>query len=269
MQTKTSNMQRSLSAFWKPIFLMSFISLSSLIYSQTATNIIVLIGSSTAAGIGASPDSSWANRYSKYLQEQNPPWELINLAVPGFTTYRLMSTHFKSPPNRQHPDSNHNISKAISLKPKAIILALASNDVVSGVPLSVQQANYDSIVSLAHAEQIPVWVTTPVPRTKLDSAHREILKLLTTWVTEHYKEKSIDCWTTLAQADGKIAPTYSFGDGVHENNQGHTVIFERMVEKNILDKISGTKVIPTRIDLVNAMEKIHEDSTLIQAVQKR
>ncbi|MEM6349031.1 MAG: hypothetical protein AAF927_34410, partial [Bacteroidota bacterium] len=50
---------------------------------------IVVLGSSTAAGSGASSsDSAWVNRYRQYLQSINPDNQVVNLAQGGYNTYR-------------------------------------------------------------------------------------------------------------------------------------------------------------------------------------
>ena len=43
---------------------------------------IVVIGSSTAQGAGASvPDSAWVNQFRKFVEEINPENEVINLCL--------------------------------------------------------------------------------------------------------------------------------------------------------------------------------------------
>ena len=90
---------------------------------------IVVIGSSTAAGAGANPSSmAWVNRYRDFLDSINPGNDVINLALGGYNTYRLMPSNFVPPINRPVPDTARNITKAISLNPDAIIVNLPSND---------------------------------------------------------------------------------------------------------------------------------------------
>ncbi|MEO1448111.1 MAG: SGNH/GDSL hydrolase family protein, partial [Bacteroidota bacterium] len=100
---------------------------------------IVVLGSSTAAGAGASPvDSAWVWRYRHYLQSINPANQVSNLAVGGFTSYRIMPTGFVPPASRPSPDTTHNITTALTLAPDAIIINLPSNDVSSGYTVAEQ-----------------------------------------------------------------------------------------------------------------------------------
>jgi len=58
----------------------------------------VVLGSSTAAGTGASsPDSAWVSRYRQYVQRLNGANQVTNLAVGGFTTWRILDDGFQAP----------------------------------------------------------------------------------------------------------------------------------------------------------------------------
>ncbi|MCC6460924.1 MAG: SGNH/GDSL hydrolase family protein, partial [Saprospiraceae bacterium] len=107
----------------------------------------VVIGSSTAAGAGASqPDSAWVNRYRIFLQALNPANEVINLAMGGYSSYQLLPSSAAVPNYRPHPDPERNITRALSLAPDAILLNLPSNDAASGYSLDEQLANFETIV---------------------------------------------------------------------------------------------------------------------------
>ena len=80
--------------------------------ARSAENTIAILGSSTAAGVGASTyDSAFAGRYAKYLGGLKPSWKLVNLAVGGYTTYHIMPTGWKRPAGRPAPDTARNITK--------------------------------------------------------------------------------------------------------------------------------------------------------------
>jgi hypothetical protein len=48
-----------------------------------------------------------------------------------------------------------------------------------------------------------------------------------------YGAKMIDLWPDLAQSDGRIKPEYDSGDGVHVNNTGHRLIYNRVVGSGV------------------------------------
>lgn len=198
---------------------------------------LVIIGSSTAYGTGASPiDSSWARKLKTYLVTQNAQASIINLATPGLTSWHLSPTGF-SVPDPFYVDTARNITKALSLSPDAIVLSLPSNDVGFDVPVAQIKENFQRIVSLAAAQNVPVWVATTQPRNGLSPTENGYQMQLRDWINATYGNKAVDCWTDLAIADGTINPTYGAGDNVHLNNLGHHIIFTRMVAEKIWDSI--------------------------------
>ena len=93
---------------------------------------IVILGSSTAAGTGpSSADSTWVNRYRKYLQEINPNNLVTNLAIGGTTTYHIMPNWFAPPPNRPASNPNNNVSQAVALGADVIALSSTCRSTVS------------------------------------------------------------------------------------------------------------------------------------------
>ena len=59
---------------------------------------LVVLGSSTAAGEAARPlDSSWVNKYKNYLGTVFQNYEVVNLAVGGFTTFNVMPNGYVRP----------------------------------------------------------------------------------------------------------------------------------------------------------------------------
>ncbi len=199
---------------------------------------IVVLGSSTALGSGATPiDSSWVNKYRKYMRTKHAQSNVINLALSGFTTYHILCpTGFVPPANRPVPDTAHNITKALTYNPDLIIINLPTNDAYRSFPLSEQQANYERTITLASARNIPVWVTTTQPRNGLSASQMNLLTAMRDWTYERFGEKAIDFWTELANPDGTVNPLYNV-DGVHVNNDGHHILYTRTVAERLLDTL--------------------------------
>ena len=198
---------------------------------------IVVVGSSTAYGTGANPiDSSWVRKLTAYLFIQNQQIQVINIATLGLTSYDVSPTGTIVPAPFS-VDTLRNITKALSLNPDAIILNLPSNDVARGIPTNTIHENFTNIVAAATARNVPVWVSTTQPRDGLSPAERVLQMDLRDWINATYGNKSIDFWSTVANADGTINPLYSAGDGVHLNNYGHHILFTRVVEEKIWDTI--------------------------------
>ncbi|RZL99741.1 MAG: PKD domain-containing protein, partial [Pedobacter sp.] len=198
---------------------------------------IVVVGSSTAYGTGASPiDSSWVKKFTTYVQIQNPLVSVVNIATLSLTSYDVSPTGTPVP-SPYLIDTARNITKALSLNPDAIILSLPSNDVARGIPAADIHTNFNLIVAAATARQIPVWVTTTQARNTLSAAERVLQMELRDWIINTYGNKAVDFWSTISNADGTINEFYSAGDGVHLNNYGHHVLFTRMVAEKIWDSL--------------------------------
>lgn len=208
---------------------------------------IVVLGSSTAAGTGANPATqSWANRYSAYLVNANAGNSLINLAVPGYTTYDILPTGSPAVQDRPAPDPSHNITAAFANNPNAIIVNMPTNDAANGYTIAEQQTNYQSLANAAQAAGIPIWFTTTQPRNASDTVLTNLMTMRD-WITSTYGTYALDFWTTVANADGTINDTYSYGDGIHLNNQGHDVLYNRVLTRDILAELcaSTANVAPT------------------------
>jgi len=210
---------------------------------STNENIVVL-GSSTAAGTGPDdPDSAWVNRYRNHIYEKNTTVSVINLAVGGYTTYELMHDGFIPPVGRPSPSIGHNITEAIAFNPRAIIINLPSNDATNGFSVEDQIANYDSMLVRSNAANIPVWISTTQPRNlSLDKIQIQMDMRDSTY--SHFGNYAVDFWTDIANEDGTINFAYNSGDGVHLNNAGHKILFDRVVEKAIYEQT----ILPTSID---------------------
>lgn len=198
----------------------------------TAVHVVVL-GSSTAAGVGPShPDSAWVNRFRAALQAIDPQHQVTNLAVGGYTTWHIREDGTWPPPGRPDPDTDHNVSEALELDPDAIIVNLPSNDVTLGYWLTEQVLNYEAVRTLAAAEGVPVWFTTSQPR-NLNEAGRDSLAGMFVTTMALYGYFAIDFWTGIAEPNGEIRDEFDEGDGIHLNDAAHRILFERVMEERI------------------------------------
>jgi len=191
---------------------------------------IVVLGSSTAAGAGASTaDSAWVSRYRHALQALNPANALTNLAQGGYNTFRLMPTGFVPPPGRPSPDTTRNITAALSLQPDAIIINLPSNDAGIGHGVAGQLANFDTILSLAALAGVPVWMCTTQPRNYSNQNTLQIQLDMRDSILIRYTPRVLDFWSGLEDSTslGWIDPAFDSGDGVHLNDAGHALLYQR------------------------------------------
>lgn len=194
---------------------------------------LVVLGSSTAEGAGPRDrDNAWVNRYRVFLQNLDSKHGVTNLARGGYTTYHIMPDGNVPPAGRPLPDRERNITKALSLKPSAIIINLPSNDATSGYSVQEQLANYSAVLAQAIAQNVPVWVTTTQPR-NLSEAQRQNLMAMRDSTFARFGDKAIDFWTDIADANGRIKSIYDSGDGIHLNDEAHRVLYERVVAAEV------------------------------------
>ena len=220
----------------------------------TAVHVVVL-GSSTAEGTGASvSESSWVGRYRAALQQLNPDHVVTNLALGGYTTWHVRPTGAPYPVDRPAPDPMRNVTRALSLGADAIIINLPTNDVAAGYSIGEQVANDDLVRSVAAAASVPVWVTTSQPR-NFSGAFLDSLKKLRDTTFVRYGRYAIDFWNDLAAPSGTILPAYDSGDGIHLNDAGHRILFERALAEDI-HKIFLVGVADTPVAALEAMMSV-------------
>jgi lysophospholipase L1-like esterase len=229
---------------------------------------IVVLGSSTAEGTGTSNiNNSWVNRYRSYLKSVNANHRVDNLAKGGYTTFHLLPTGQSTPSNRPKPDSQRNITQALSLNPDAIIINLPSNDATSGYSVQEQLANYDSMLAAANRQHVPVWITTTQPR-NLSESGRQNLKEMRDSTFARFAAKAVDFWTGLAQESGIIVAQYNSGDGVHLNDAAHELLFNRVAEKNlpaaVVNRIRTHEIHPQSLRLFPNYPNPFNSSTTVE-----
>lgn len=195
---------------------------------------IVVLGSSTAAGSGASSyANAWVGQYTAYATALNAGNAVINLAVGGYNTYLIVPTGTPHP-GRPDPDTLRNVSAAIkNYRADVVIVNMPSNDVANSYDVSEVLLNYRRIKRYCDSAGVPVYFTTTQPRNFTDVGKLGQLMEIRDSTHAQYGSFAIDFWTTVASADGTINPSYNAGDGVHINDAGHTLFFDRVKAKPV------------------------------------
>ncbi|MCT4622651.1 MAG: SGNH/GDSL hydrolase family protein, partial [Schleiferiaceae bacterium] len=194
---------------------------------------IVILGSSTAAGTGASiPDSAWVNRYRNSLQKINPNNQVINLGVGGFTTYKIMPDSFATPPNRPVVNFSKNIDEALTYNPDAILVNLPSND--KQWPKHEQLNNFDTLFKYSNNHNVPIFIftTQPIVSTSFAQYQRDVADS----ILLKFGSNAINVFDPLKDTNNIIQPQYA-ADGVHLNDKGHGVLHDVVFQFDLLYKI--------------------------------
>lgn len=200
---------------------------------------IVVIGSSTAAGTGATtPDSAWVNRYRNSVYQRDTRYPVTNLAMGGYTTYHLLPTGNPLAAGVGITiDTARNITKALSLNPEAVIINLPSNDAANLFAVADQLHNFRLMQQAAAAQGVQVWVCTTQPRNFTDPNQIAMQLAARDSITAYFGSHSIDFWSPVADASGYIDAQYNSGDGVHLNDAGHRLLEQQVLAKSIPDSL--------------------------------
>lgn len=190
----------------------------------------VVIGSSTAAGGGATAGQAWAARLQADVSARGVM--VTNLAMGGTTTYEGLPVSAVPVPGRPLPLGATNIDAALSFSPELVFAAYPTNDTAFGYSVNETVTNLLAIRAFAQARGAPVIVLSTQPR-NLPDTQRALLAQIDAELAPVVGPCFVDVRGALAAANGSINPLYDAGDGVHVNDAGHAVIFAKV--KAVLD----------------------------------
>jgi lysophospholipase L1-like esterase len=185
----------------------------------------VVMGSSTAAGAGATPGKSWVDLLQLDLAGQGA--QFANIAKGGTVTYQGLSAADTPVPGRPLPDAESNIDQALSLDPVLLIVAYPTNDTALGYSVGETVGNILAIRSHALASSVPVIVVSTQPR-DLSAEKLARLPLIDEDLGVGVGPCFVEVRSALADENGHLAAQYDVGDGVHPNDEGHLLIAARI-----------------------------------------
>jgi trimeric autotransporter adhesin len=234
--------------------------LSILPLTNTTKRTIVVMGSSSAYGWKASvPDSTWVNRLQKDLDFYGRGDTIINLAMYGYTTYDCLPTGSTHPGYADAPDSNRNVTKALSYNPTFVIISLPTNDIADGYTDTETLGNYTTITNALIAAHVPFILTGTQPRnlatdagcsTAFDGSSvclstgglspteqadlntfNGALAAQYPAGTTPYNTPVVNNFLTLLSASAtnfEVNPAIGYGDGIHYVDAGHRIVYDTM-----------------------------------------
>ncbi|MGZ3778302.1 MAG: SGNH/GDSL hydrolase family protein [Mucilaginibacter sp.] len=201
------------------------------------TPTVVILGSSTAAGDGAKPlDSAWSYHIKDIVNKNGTKANFINLAVAGYTTYQALPTGYHTA-NRPAPDSNANITKALSLKPTLVLLSFPSNDIANNYTGTETMKNYAVMVHLLDSAKVQYVIFGNQPRNFTNYNQRLREKTLNDTIKNVYTIHVNDFFSALSTNTYLINPAYSAGDGIHLNNSGQDLILTATLKQPIFMEV--------------------------------
>ena len=194
---------------------------------------IVVIGADADHDKNEQGEVFWVERYREYLKSFNKDNEIINLTRKGLNSYQIVPTGSTSPYGRPKAEPEYNISKAIALKPDAIIVNLEYNDILKNFQSSEQIVNLMLIASEANSNNIPIWINTPKPKTFDSPESNENHIAVKELIKERFHPFVVKMWDALANETGGIKDEFRTPDQKHINEKGQEVMVSRLDEADI------------------------------------
>jgi hypothetical protein len=224
-------------------------------FSQTKE--LAVIGSSTAAGLAASPvDSSWVNRFNRYYKYQLGILDsTFNLAVSGTTCYQGMPSSYIAPGGRPAPDAAHNVTMAETLlqhlptSSDGLVIVNYPTNGYDGYSIPEIMGSLQTIYDSAVKTGNNCFITTTQPRSDAPFSSpltkKKLADIKDSIIGRFGTAHTLNFWDGMFNpSDSSILTAYSAGDNVHFNNAGHRELFNRVVDKNIF----GLNFAPTAGD---------------------
>lgn len=184
-----------------------------------------MMGSSTAAGVGATLGKRWSDILQDTFFGNGAVIE--NIAKGGTVTYQALSASTAPISNRPAPDPTINIDRALSLKPVVLILSYPTNDIMAGYSIDEVIVNLTTLRTAGLNAGAKVLLMSTQPR---NINAEKLLQLRQ--IDERLAALAGGCFvnvhSVLAGPDDHLAPIYDSGDGIHPNDEGHRKISEKL-----------------------------------------
>lgn len=241
----------------KYLFTFAVLLVCSLGAAAQTKRIVAVIGSSSAAGTGATPiDSSWVNLTKDYLKGLGLIDTIYNIALGGSTTFAGLPTWDSNGASK--PDTAHNITKALRYNPDVVLIAYASNDVVADYTMQQTMTNLRVIYQeVLNAGKI-AYISTPQPRGTIPVFQKQMLKAERDSVLAEFPAYSMNFYNPLVAADSlSLNPALAF-DSTHPNNAGHQLLFQVVKNTDILSSF------PLALSTDNFSARVQQQGVLLQ-----
>jgi acyl-CoA thioesterase-1 len=213
--------------------------MDSTLFLNGRTSTVVVLGSSTASGVGASsPTLGWVELLKSRLKNDNKIVNVVNLSSGGFTTFHIMSSGSFFP-NRPAPDIDRNITAALNLHPFLIIVNIPTNDLATNYTDDEILANFNMISSIMDSAHVNYIFTGTQPRNFTAPEQQSRLLILNNKIVKAYPNHVVDVLSKLSTTTYHINEYYSAGDGVHLNDKGHSVIFRYLLRLPLFQQLFG------------------------------
>ena len=184
----------------------------------------VVLGSSTAAGVGASPGQGWVALLAAQVATVGVLIE--NRGVSGATTYQALPATQTRPSIRPATTQNLDIDAALLTSPRLVIFAFPNNDALSGYTAAETVANLGLLRERARSRGATVILLSSQPRNDASAAQRAVMSEVDQAMRLLAGACFVDVAAALTAPSGGIASPFATSDGVHLSDAGHRLIVD-------------------------------------------
>jgi lysophospholipase L1-like esterase len=186
----------------------------------------VVLGSSTAAGIGAPAGQSWTARMAQAMAERGVL--VRNLARNGAFTSQALPMSAAASGRQLPPDPELSIDQALALSPRLLLLSFPSNDTAAGFTADETVANLASLQKAAAAAGVATVILGTQPRNSLGAVQRATQAEIDRRLAGLAGDCFVPLQAALGDGTGRLSPLLAVADGTHLNAAGHAAVWERL-----------------------------------------
>jgi len=199
----------------------------------------LVMGTSTAAGVGAPAAEGWVALLGKALAGQGV--RVANAARAGTLTYHWLPTATARPPQRPATIEALDVLKLEPASPRLVVLNFPSNDAMAGISAAETVDNLLLLRRIELDRGALVLVTSSQPRDDADAAQRATMQAVDAALMAKLGDCFVDIRSGLVDAVGGLADDVAAGDGVHLNARGHRKLFERLLAVIVSGRCSAAQ----------------------------
>jgi lysophospholipase L1-like esterase len=198
-----------------------------------------VMGSSTAAGVGATPGHGWAALIADNYAGRGV--SAVNLGLGGSVTYNGLSLSETIPPGRPPQNSSHNIDAALSAGARLVLVGYPSNDTAYGYTSDETVRNHVLIAIKAKNQNVPTIVLSSQPQRGVPSAWAAATFAdIDRRLAQEFGPCFVEVRSVLSTPQNTLDPQYDSGDGQHLNDLGHALLYNRV--KAVIDSGNCVRV---------------------------
>jgi acyl-CoA thioesterase-1 len=175
---------------------------------------ILFLGDSITAGYGVAKADSFVGLIDKRWKEKYKDTQIVNAGVSGSTTASCVKR----------------LKWQLKAGVDAVFIALGANDGLRGVPVESSKKNLDQCLQLAKDNKIKVIFAGMLLPKNYGEKYRKSFEAMFKELSQKHKPIF---FPFLLEGVGGV-PKYNLPDGIHPNEEGHKIIYNKLLK--VLEK---------------------------------